>query len=79
MKIESKDLHDYLRVMEIIDRNNPNVWSKAKEIIGGVSENITKIKLLFEWVCDEIPHSKDINSDIVTCSSSERKRGRLRF
>jgi transglutaminase-like putative cysteine protease len=45
--------------------------SKAKEIIGGVTDNITKINLLFEWVRDEIPHSKDINSDIVTCTASE--------
>ena len=71
MKIESNDLNDYLRITEIIDWNNPNVLSKAKEIIGGVTDNITKIKLLFEWVRDEIQHSKDINSDIVTCTASE--------
>ena len=74
MKIESNDLNDYLRVTEIIDWNNPNILSKAKEIIGGVTDNIKKIKLLFEWVRDEIPHSKDINSDIVTCTASEALR-----
>jgi transglutaminase-like putative cysteine protease len=71
MKIESNDLNDYLRVTEIIDWNNPNILSKAKEIIGGETDKITKIKLLFEWVRDEVPHSKDINSDIVTCTASE--------
>ena len=71
MKIESTDINDYLRTTEIIDWNNPNVLVKAKEIVGGVTDNVTKIKILFEWVRDEVPHSKDINSDIVTCTASE--------
>jgi len=71
MKIESTYINDYLRATEIIDWNNPNVLAKAKEIIGGVTDNVTKIKILFEWVRDEVPHSKDINSDVVTCTASE--------
>ena len=65
MKIESDDIHDYLRVTEVIDWDNPNVLAKSKEIVEGVTDNIKKIKYLFEWVRDEIPHSKDINSGIL--------------
>ena len=36
-----------------------------------ILENRCQIKYTFEWVRDEIPHSKDINSDIVSCTASE--------
>jgi transglutaminase-like putative cysteine protease len=71
MKVESVDINDYLRVTQIIDWDNPNVLAQSKKIVEGVNDNITKIKYLFEWVRDEIPHSKDINSDIVSCAASE--------
>ena len=71
MKTESDKIHEYLRVTQIIDWDNRNVLAKAREIVKGFGDNITKIKCLFEWVRDEIPHSKDINSDIVSCTASE--------
>lgn len=71
MKPESDNLSNFLKVTEIIDWDNPNVLAKARVIVEGVNDDILKIKCLFEWVRDEIPHSEDINSNIVSCSASE--------
>jgi len=71
MKSESDNIDDYLRVTEIIDWDNLDVLTKAKEIVEGVANTVAKIKYLFEWVRDEIPHSQDIDSNIVTCTASE--------
>ena len=32
---------------------------------------IDKIQFIYEWVRDEIPHSNDINVQVLTCSASE--------
>lgn len=71
MKPESENIYDYLRVTEIIDWNSPEVLTKAKELVNGLAGDVEKVKHLFEWVRDKIPHSKDINSNIVTCTASE--------
>ena len=66
MKSESDNIDDYLRATEIIDWDNLNVLAKAKEIVEGVADNVAKIKYLFEWVRDKIPHSQDIDSNYET-------------
>lgn len=71
MKPESENIYDYLRVTDIIDWNSPDVLTKAKELTNGLAGKVEKIKYLFEWVRDKIPHSKDINSNLVTCTASE--------
>ncbi len=71
MKAESSKLSDYLVADEIVDSQHPAVQTKAQTIVAGVASDIEKARLLFEWVRNEIPHSKDIASDAVTCSASE--------
>jgi transglutaminase-like putative cysteine protease len=71
MKPESSKLDDYLAADEVVDWKQPAVQAKAEAIVTGVTGDIEKARLLFEWVRDEIPHSKDIESDLVTCSASE--------
>ena len=71
MIAESNNLNDYLRSTRIIDADNPLIIEKAEQIIGEVSSDVEKGRMLFEWVRDEIPHSWDIHSEIVTCSASE--------
>lgn len=71
MIAESNNLKDYLKSTPIIDADNPLIIEKAKQIIGEVSRDIEKGRILFEWVRDEIPHSWDIRSEIVTCRASE--------
>ena len=71
MIAESDNLKDYLKSTPIIDADNPLIIKKAKQIIEEVSSEVEKGRILFEWVRDEIPHSWDIHSEIVTCSASE--------
>ncbi len=54
-----------------IDADNPLIIKKARQIVGEVSSDVEKGRMLFEWVRDEIPHSWDIRSEIVTCRASD--------
>ncbi len=71
IKPETQDLAEYLEENEIIDWKKPFILAKVNELTGNLTEEIEKAKTLFEWVRDQIPHSKDIGSDIVTCKASE--------
>jgi transglutaminase-like putative cysteine protease len=71
MKPISNNLALYLSATPVIDWNVATVADKAAEIVGHHHNDVEKAKRLFEWVRDNIPHSSDINSDVVTCSASE--------
>jgi transglutaminase-like putative cysteine protease len=71
MKPESSNLNDYLVADDVVDWKNPVVQAKAQTIVAGAAGDIEKARLLFEWVRDEIPHSGDIRSDVVTRCASE--------
>jgi hypothetical protein len=71
MILQSSNIDDYLKVTPVIDWGNSGIQRKTSEITLGLTTDIDKAKRLFEWVRDCIPHSKDINSDLVTCSASE--------
>lgn len=71
MKPVSNNLNEYLAVTSVIDWNVSTVANKAREVTADLQDEITKAQYLFEWVRDNIPHSKDIDSDVVTCSASE--------
>jgi len=38
---------------------------KAQELAKGLPNDVEKARCLFQWVRDEIPHSKDIGADVV--------------
>ena len=71
MKPLSNNLDAYLSVTPVIDWNVATVENKAAEVTDRYRSDIEKAKCLFEWVRDNIPHSRDIDSDLVTCSASE--------
>lgn len=71
MKPVSNNLNQYLAVTPVIDWNAPIVANKAIEVTAKLRDDVTKAQQLFEWVRDNIPHSKDIDSDAVTCSASQ--------
>jgi len=71
MILQSNNLDDYLKATPVVDWNNANIQQKTYEITLGAASEIDKAKRLFEWVRDCIPHSKDINSELVTCNASE--------
>ncbi len=68
---ETTDLQRYLVSDAVIDWSTPSVSAKAQELTNGLQSEVVKAQRLFEWVRDEIPHSNDINADVVTCSASE--------
>ena len=76
MRPESPNLQDYLAADDVVDWKHPEVLAKTQELVSGLVSDVEKSRRLFEWVRDEIPHSKDIDSDVVTCSASEVLRHR---
>lgn len=71
MKPLSTNLEDYLKSSVAIDWQHSNIIDKAQEITAGLDSDIAKAKSLFEWVRDCIPHSADIDADVVTFTASE--------
>lgn len=71
MKAESEKIKDYLKSDSIIDWYNLAVRHKAQEIIKDFEDEVYKARLIYEWVRDEIPHSNDINTQVLTCTASE--------
>jgi transglutaminase-like putative cysteine protease len=71
MKTSKKGLDTFLESTETIDWEGTEVERKSNELTQNVSNEIEKAIVLFNWVRDEIPHSGDISSDLVTCSATE--------
>ena len=71
MTPESSQLSDYLAVTEIVDADHPAIKSQARSIVGFAEIDVDQARCLFTWVRDEIPHSKDIGVETVTCRASE--------
>ena len=68
--IQKDDLNAYLKPSEVVDYNNPEIQLKAWELAQGL-EQIEMAKSIYHFVRDEIHHSLDIESDIVTCQASD--------
>ena len=71
MKPETKFFDAYLTSTDIVDWKESIVEEKSNELTQGLLNEIEKAIVLFNWVRDEIPHSKDISSNLVTCSATE--------
>jgi len=68
----------FLQEHKYIDFSSPNIQEKAAELFGNLKDDIQKSQVAFEFVRDEIPHTFDINSDIITARASDvlkRKTG----
>lgn len=42
---------------------------KVEELINGLDDETQIAKVIFEWVRDHIPHTKDIGMQVVTCDA----------
>ena len=71
MKLQTTALPEYLVSDPVVDWSNRSVSAKAHEITAELPDDVAKARALFEWVRDEIPHSTDIDADVVTCSASQ--------
>lgn len=61
----------FLRSTEIIDWSHPDVRTLARDLAEGASNTVEVARRCFEWVRDEIKHSRDYRTSAVTCSASE--------
>ncbi|MDO4796779.1 MAG: transglutaminase family protein [Coriobacteriales bacterium] len=64
-------LREYLRETESIDYGNPAIQDKAHELRRESNSHIAYAQRAFRFVRDEIPHSWDIRSDVVSRKASE--------
>jgi transglutaminase-like putative cysteine protease len=71
MNQDSKNINDYLISDTIIDWKEPAVYNLAQELTANESSEVIKARTLFEWVRNNIPHSGDIISDLLTCIASD--------
>jgi len=71
MKLQSPHLADYLKCTPIIDWETPVIIDQTQAITRSLTRDTEKARALFEWVRDAIPHSWDIQTDVVTCTASE--------
>ena len=71
MKPDTKNLDAFLASTDIVDWHGSVVEEKSNQLTLGISDEIEKATVLFNWVRDHIPHSKDIGSNLVTCSATE--------
>ena len=68
MKPIPNNLEAFLQFDDIVSVDE-SIRSKTKEIVGSLTTDTDRAKAIFEWVRDNIPHTKDISEEIVTCSS----------
>jgi len=61
----------FLAEHEYVDFSAANIQSKAKELFCGINDNISKARIAFEFVRDEIPHSFDIGATVITAKASD--------
>ena len=62
---------EYLLETKTIDHRAPIIREKVFELKNGVESTIDYIVKAYEFVRDEIPHSWDIQSTIVSRKASE--------
>jgi len=61
----------YLEDTIVVDWQTPVVHEKARALTAGVAGVEDRLRVLFEFVRDEIAHSFDIETDEPTCNASE--------
>jgi transglutaminase-like putative cysteine protease len=70
LEIETHDFSDYLATSEVIDYDNQNIQAVAERLSKMANNKIDLVEIVFEYVRDNISHSFDINSKVVTCEAS---------
>lgn len=61
----------FLRSTEIIDWQHPAVAARARELAAGLTDPAAIAARCFQYVRDEIRHTADDGSSVVTCAASE--------
>lgn len=64
-------MDEFLQEHKYIDVSALNIQTKATDLFGSLSDDVEKAKTTYEFVRDEIPHTFDIRSDIITAKASD--------
>lgn len=64
------EIEAFLQFDDVVSLNRA-IRDKTDEIILQLSDEADRVRALFEWVRDHIPHTKDLGADVVTCTSIE--------
>ena len=65
------DKNTFIEENYYIDFSSTIIQDKSKNLFYGIENNIQKAKIAYEYVRDEIPHTFDIQSDIITAKASD--------
>jgi len=68
---QSDCIDDYLASTAVLDYAGTAVEKKASELCAGLTSELQIVEALYQWVRDQIPHSNDIASEVVSCSASQ--------
>jgi len=71
LKLESNNINDYLKETQYVDYNNYLLKEKSKELFDNLSDEISEIKVAFEFVRDKIQHSWDIQNEVISIVASK--------
>jgi len=71
MLSEDKEKHAFLTADKYVDFTAENIRVKAAELFADITDDTQKARIAYEFVRDEIPHSFDINSKIITAKASD--------
>jgi N-acetylglutamate synthase-like GNAT family acetyltransferase len=69
--VEEFETDPFLRPTEIIDWQHPEVLAQARVLGRGLTDPVAIARRCFEWVRDEIRHSRDYGLSPVTCKASD--------
>ena len=71
LTLHSNKIDDYLKHDDVIDFENEAVSKLADALFQKADGELDFIKVAYEFVRDNIPHSADKGEDTVTCAASE--------
>jgi hypothetical protein len=70
-RLQTKDRRAFLAASSIVDLEAPHIQEKLEEISSVSKSDEQQAKIAFEFVRDEVGHSFDLDSDVITIAASE--------
>lgn len=64
-------MKEFLTEDHYVDFSAPLIAQKARQLFSQTMSDIEKTKIAYEYVRDEIPHTFDINTEIITAKASD--------
>lgn len=71
MKPETARIDGFLECTDVIDWTSPAIRDAVSSLVSPGSTDVEIARTLFEFVRDQIPHSKDAGLEAVTCKASD--------